>query len=109
MANISLTQHIREIELHIGAIITAYDIDSLEAAERDTFATIKRLLIDARLDVRDYEYADSRSEQLICATTGKRRLEQLRKNVLQASEKGLLWELLVCWRSCISLLLFGIP
>ncbi len=43
-------------------------------------------MADARLDVRDYEYAQARSEQLEHAEAGKKRLEQLRQAVLTASE-----------------------
>jgi hypothetical protein len=39
--------------------------------------------------VRDYEYADTRAEQLTYAVAGKKRLDQVRRNIVKASEQGL--------------------
>ncbi len=43
-------------------------------------------MADARLDVRDYEYAETRAEQQQHAKAAKKRLEQVRQAVLLASE-----------------------
>ena len=89
MATISLLQQTKEIEAHIGVIIAEYGVDTLDFAERELFATIKRQIIDARLDVRDYEYADTRTEQLAYAAAGRKRLDQVRRYIVKASEQGL--------------------
>jgi hypothetical protein len=89
VAVISLLQETKEVEMHVAVIIAAYGIDTLDFAQRELFATIKRQIVDARLDVRDYEYADTRAEQLSFAIAGKQRLDQIRRNIVKASEQGL--------------------
>ena len=83
---ISLQQQIRDIASHIGVILSAQDVDILTHEERALLATIKRQVADARLDVRDYDYADTRAEQLRHATAGKKNLDTVLKNILKASE-----------------------
>lgn len=84
-----MLQQTKEVEAHIGVIIAAYGVDTLDFAERDLFATIKRQITDARLDVRDYEYADTRTEQLAHANIARKRLDQVRRQIVKASEQGL--------------------
>lgn len=52
-------------------------------------SSLKREMADARLDARDYELSETRAEQLENAAHAKKRIEDIRKAVLTASEKNL--------------------
>jgi hypothetical protein len=75
--------------LHIGSVLSAYDVTEFPAKEKELVAQLKHLLIDARLDARDYEYAETRAEQLRIVKEAKERLEQLQQGILKASEYNL--------------------
>lgn len=89
MASVSLTDQAREIETRINGILSSFDIDSLPSRERELIALIKRQATDARLDIRDYQYAETRNEQLALAKEAKKRCEQVRRLMLKASESDL--------------------
>ncbi|HEX8762582.1 MAG TPA: hypothetical protein VF733_02370 [Candidatus Saccharimonadales bacterium] len=89
MASISLTDQAREIETRINGILSSFDVDSLPSRERELVALIKRQVTDARLDVRDYQYAETRDEQMSLAQEAKKRYEQIRRYMLKASEYNL--------------------
>jgi hypothetical protein len=82
-------QQARELETQVGGIISSYDIGDLPTVQKELLITIKHQLTDARLDVRDYEYAETRAEQLNHAKEAKERLEGLQENILKASESDL--------------------
>jgi hypothetical protein len=84
--NASVFSRAKDLGTHVHGILSAIDVDALMPDERDLVALIKRQLGDARLDVRDYEYADTRDEQVRYGKDAHTTLEQLRKNILQASE-----------------------
>jgi multidrug efflux pump subunit AcrA (membrane-fusion protein) len=65
------------------------DLDLLSHEERFIISELKRLAADARLDVRDYEYAQTRAEQLGALHEAKQRLEQLNEQLLTASGRNL--------------------
>jgi len=67
----------------------AQDIDLLTQAEREVVAAVKSRATDARLEVRDYEYAETRTEQLEHAAAAAKRLQTLQKDVLKLSEYGI--------------------
>lgn len=89
MAVQSLSQQARELEAQVGNILSLYDISELQNSEKQLVNTIKHQLIDCRLDTREYEYAETRAEQLHAANEGKKRFEQLRQNIVKASEHNL--------------------
>lgn len=89
MANIPLIQQAREIERRINSILSSFDIDSLSLPERELIMLIKRNATDARLDVRDYEYADTRIEQIARQNEAKKRYEQIQAYIVKASEYNL--------------------
>ena len=78
---------------------------ALEAAAKDTFAGVdvaeldtpvrklvqdfKRGMTDIRLDVRDFEFADTLADQRRSGQIANRRLEKVRKQVLALSDQGL--------------------
>lgn len=77
------------LERTIARIVSGTDIYDLEAKPRELVASLKRKAGDARLDVRDYEYADTRRDQLAHAGAARKRLQDLRADILAASEHGI--------------------
>jgi hypothetical protein len=89
VAGISLLQQAKELENQLGGILSFIDTDTLPAAERAIVGTIKHQAIDARLEVRDYEYAERRAEQRQSAAAAKKYLEKLQADIVKASESNL--------------------
>lgn len=79
----------KELEARIQVLASSFDIDSLPGEQQKLLALIRRQATDARLDVREYEYAETRMEQQELGTAARKRLEELRKNILKASEYNL--------------------
>lgn len=72
----------QRVEGQIKALLRQADPDLLDADEKKAFAKIRRLAVDTRLDIRDYELSETRPEQLKCAAAAKKRLTQLEKAML---------------------------
>jgi len=84
MENTSPFLAMQRTEAQIKALLRGLDMELLEPAEKRAAAALRRLVVDARLDVRDYELSETREEQLKCAGAAKKRLEKLQKNILAA-------------------------
>lgn len=56
---------------------------------RKVVTALKYELVDARLDIRDYELSETREEQLANAKSAKERLDNVRKHILVASEHNI--------------------
>jgi hypothetical protein len=56
----------------------------LSPDEKKAVASLRRLSADARLDIRDYELSETRSEQIAKAIEARKRLEKLQRNLLAA-------------------------
>ncbi len=76
----------KTLEVAISGMLSQIDPQSVGQAEQKLFSRMQRLLTDARLDVRDYEYADTRAEQLRMATEAQKRFEQLNHDIIACSE-----------------------
>ena len=79
----------KAIETYINAIAYGYDADSLSFADKSLVEQIKRGITDARLDIRDYEVADTRAEQLRLQQAVHARLHSLQDDILKASQTGM--------------------
>jgi len=77
---------VKSLETQLRGVLSPMDIFSLPAAERRIVTSLKDEVVDARLDIRDYELSETRDEQLGKARDAKRRLEKIRKEILAASE-----------------------
>ena len=86
MENTSPFLAMQKTEAHIKALLRSMDTDLMEPAEKKVVATLRRLSVDARLDIRDYELSETRDEQLKCAAKAKRRLLQLEKALLSTGQ-----------------------
>lgn len=71
---------------HVGSILSRLDIDALDPTQVKVVGTIKRLLADTRLDIRDWEMAETREDMVRFGRDGLRRLEQSREAILLASQ-----------------------
>lgn len=86
MENKSLFEHAKDLDAQIRSIISHVDLDAMTHDERRTVLDVRRLATDARLDVRDYEYAQTRAEQLVASKEASERLAELHTAILKASE-----------------------
>jgi hypothetical protein len=75
---------IRRVEGELKALLRLVDTDVLDTSEQKAVNGLKRLCIDTRLDVRDYELSETRQDQLKCAAAAKKRLAKLQKAILAA-------------------------
>lgn len=89
MAGASITDKARDIETRITSVLSALDVDGLPLAARNLVEQIKRVATDARLDARDYQYAETRAEQLALAAAAKKRYQMLQHHILKASEQDM--------------------
>ncbi len=76
------------LHMQINGLITALDVDIIGRETGKTLNRIKLTSNDARLDVRDWEMADNKSEMDTHARSGLKRYEALRADILKASESG---------------------
>jgi len=72
----------QRVEGQVKALLRQIDPDTLNIEERKAFAQLRRLAVDTRLDIRDYELSETREEQLKCAATARKRLVKLEKATL---------------------------
>lgn len=72
----------QRVEGHIKALLRTLDVDMLELGERKAALKLKRLAIDARLDIRDYELSETREEQVQNAVDARNRLYKLQSCIL---------------------------
>lgn len=77
---------VKSFETRVIGALSPIDIYSLARAEQKVIKDLKTEVIDARLDIRDYELSETREEQLRKARESKKRLEHVRKLILAASE-----------------------
>ena len=89
MASISIFQETKELETQVNGILSAYDLADMPREQATLVTSLKHQLIDARLDARDYEYAQTRADQLLAAKEGKERLDTVRAAIVKISEYGL--------------------
>jgi hypothetical protein len=87
--NQSLLKQFTTIVGQIGSILNRFDQDTLDRPALRLVGTIKHLLADTRLDIRDWEMSDSRAEMQQNARQAIERLEQARTGILMASEQNI--------------------
>lgn len=88
MAVSALTQMTR-LNTQLSGLLTALDIDIIGRETGKTIHRVKQLSNDARLDVRDWEMADTRTDMDKHARNAVKRLDQLRAGILKLSENGI--------------------
>lgn len=86
MENQSPFLAMQQAETQIKRLLRGVDADLLSPDEKKALASVRRLAVDARLDIRDYELSETRAEQLKCAAAGKRRLGKLQAAILAVGQ-----------------------
>lgn len=74
----------QQAERLIKGLLRTVDADMLDVGQKKAVSNIKRLVVDVRLDIRDYELSETRDEQLAKIAQSKKRLTQLQANILAA-------------------------
>lgn len=82
----SAFDQIKRLEMYVLNILSRLDIDVLERHEQKLVLAIRRQFTDSKLDVRDYEFAETRVEQTELAKAAIKSLETVRATILAASE-----------------------
>ena len=86
MVDSSQLGQIRFLETQLKAVLSGLDLVTLPKEEKVVVTALKNNLTDAKLDIRDYEYSDTRAEQLRYSKQAIERLGKIRAGILAASE-----------------------
>jgi hypothetical protein len=86
MSDRSPYQLIKSLEGDLTSVLSMVDVYALDARVVKIVTLLQKQIIDARLDVRDYELSETREEQVKSAINSQRRIEAVRKDILAASE-----------------------
>ncbi len=89
MADESLPVLAKRLEADISLILRKIQLHKLSAKEREALAKLRQALADTKVYVHGYELSETRDEQLWNAKSGKKWLEQARRQILQASESNI--------------------
>lgn len=81
----SLVEQVQQIDRRVKAMLRTANIDELDRDELRVLKQLKQHSNEARLDIREYEYAETRLEQQKAAAKAHRNLAKLEKNILQLS------------------------
>jgi hypothetical protein len=76
----------KKLETAVTSVLTGVDVYDLDSQATAIIVSLKRRLTEARLQARDYEMSDTREEQLTCAFSAKRKLEEVRKDIVTVSQ-----------------------
>ena len=79
-------QTVRQLERRVRLMLRAVDAEALGQAERRAVTKIEQACNEIRLDIRDYEYADTREEQLKWAKIARHNLHALNTLLLSLGE-----------------------
>ncbi len=79
----------KALDAQLRTIVSSFDIDALQPRERDILRSLRSLITDVRLDMRDYGIAETKRQQDAAAKAIRTRLEQLEKIIITAGEYNL--------------------
>lgn len=86
MGDSSPLAQMRSLETQLRAVLSNLDLAVVSKEERVVVTALKNNLTDAKLDIRDYEFSDTRAEQLRHSKQAIKRLGKIRTGILAASE-----------------------
>lgn len=86
----TLTVRVKKLEGNLQGVFAGVDIYELDVPVKKLVQGMKRDMTDVRLDVRDYEFADTLADQQRSSKAARRRLQKIEKQVLALSEHGLI-------------------
>jgi hypothetical protein len=79
----------QQLQTIIYGVIRGFDVQTLPRETQTIVAKLKREIADARLDIRDAEFADTAVEYKRHVAEAKVRLIQVNKAILVLSSEGL--------------------
>jgi len=85
----SPTKVLRDVSAQLGVILSPVDVHTLPPPAQKAVSSIRQQIIDARLEVRDYDLAQTRAEQLALIRPAHERLEALHHSILAVSSHGI--------------------
>src|SRR6267154_1747478 len=77
---------VKQVDNHINMILREVNMRQVADREVKLLASLRQNLTDARIYAHDYELSEMREEQLGNAKQAKKYLEQIRGQILKASE-----------------------
>lgn len=85
MGNSPLNQ-IKSLETQLRAVVSKLDLVEVSREERSAVTALKNDLTDTRLDIRDYEFSETRVEQQRLGKQARASLDKIRTGILAVSE-----------------------
>jgi hypothetical protein len=82
MSNKSPFLLMKQLEGDVLRLLSHIDTAVITTAEQHSLAQLKNGMIDARLDIQDYELAETRDDQLRNAHEAKKRLHKVEKFIM---------------------------
>lgn len=79
----SLTSDMQQVDRRVKAALRAAQYEELNREETKLTKELRQLLNETRLDVRDYEYAESREHQLRAKQAARKNLMIIEKHIVQ--------------------------
>jgi exonuclease I len=79
---VSLTRQVHTLERLVMQRLRKANPDELSQVKKRTLQQIRLACHEVKLDIRDYEYAETRTEQLKWAKVGRHNLKALEQNIL---------------------------
>lgn len=73
---------VKQLEADIVRLLSHLDLPTLQIKEQQGVAQLRNSMVDARLDVQDYELAETREDQLRNAKDAKKRLHTVEQLIL---------------------------
>lgn len=70
---------VKQLEADVVRLLSYVDVSELEIKDQQTVSQLKNVLIDARLEIQDYELAETRDDQLKNASLAKQYLGSAEK------------------------------
>jgi hypothetical protein len=87
MEQIDAAAIFKQVASHVTSALSGVDVNSYgDKRQRAIIAALKRLIVDARLDIRDMDMSDTRLEMERHSRVARKRLAELHKNILAASD-----------------------
>jgi len=86
MADYTPAGLVKRIDTQINSILRKTDWGEVNEKGRKAVVELRQNLADARIYAADYELSEMRDEQLDNAKKAKKYLEQVRRQILRASE-----------------------
>lgn len=81
MAQVTPLELAKQLQLHVVGLLSHIDLPELPKTEQRLIRDLKHTLGDVRLEIRDYELAETRVEQIKCAADARESLAQIQASI----------------------------